>query len=237
MNNILITKNFNKSHPLIAALKNSGFNVIVEPLFKVEAIEQNVDYLDEVKNIILTSANCEEFFFKAALDRNIRVFAIGRQTANMAKRCGFRNIEIANQKSALTVKELFLKSNVNKSDLTLYPRGEVITMDLKNQLGDLGHNIVDLITYKTINNQSFSEDLLNFCQNNQIHYVSIYSPNSARIFASLAQKHDLVDYFMTSEILGFSEKIISLLKEACDKSWADSVGSFDKIKILKEFYD
>lgn len=237
MKNILITKDFSKKHPLVTNLEKSGFNIIIEPLFKVEELQKKADYLAEVKNLIITSANCQQFLSNANLNKNITIYAIGRQTANMAKRAGFNNIKIANQKSAMTLKKQFVASNVNKSDLTLYPRGEIVTMDLKKQLGDLGYNIVDLITYRTINNKCFSSKFLDFCQNNQIHYVSIYSPNSARIFVKLAKQHELVDYFSKAKILGFSEKIISLLKEACDKSWVYNTGSFDQIKILKEFYD
>jgi uroporphyrinogen-III synthase len=207
--NILLTRSIENSLPLAHDLELQGFRVFCQPLFNVKAIK-NAAFKKKPPFLIVTSSNSCDILSNLTLEKNIKIYSVGKKTAQNLEKLGFNNIEIPKENSASALKKLII--NKEKARDGLYLRGEIITLDFAKELAKKGFHIEDLITYQTIEASNFSEELLQFCQNNQFESVLIFSKNSAKIFFNLAQKHNLLEYFNKSQILCFSQKILDEVK-------------------------
>ncbi|MDX2083170.1 MAG: uroporphyrinogen-III synthase [Rickettsiales bacterium] len=244
---ILITRPDDQAQRIVQHLKNKGFEVFIEPTFNVEKISPD-DLLQlkdlkikKIAAIILTSSNAAEVAFSAAkifaYDKNLKIFAVGKKTAEIFYKNGFTNINISEQNSAQSLlnkiqqdQELFSQKN---SATLIYFCGESVTLDFKEALTEDGFAVKKIISYKIIEEENFSAKFLNKVKNHQFDFVLLYSKNSACHFLNLCQKHNLLEYFQRSRILCLSEKILSYLQNSGFRNSA----TFAEIPILKKFYD
>ena len=207
--NILLTRSIKNSSRMIKDLELQGFRVFCEPLFTVKNIH-NLSLKKKPSFLIITSSNSCDILPNLNLEKNIRIYSVGKKTAQNLANLGFTNIFIPQEESALALKNLIIAKE--KTRHGLYLRGEIITLDFASKLENEGFTIDDLITYQTIEMTEFSNKLLQFCQNNQFESVFIFSKNSAKIFFNLARKHNLLEYFNQVPILCFSQKILDEVK-------------------------
>lgn len=231
MEKILITRHSNRAKELRKYLEENKTIVVCEPLFEVKKV--NIEKLNQnFGAIIITSKNAIESLLSYNFDKNIKIFCVGKKTANEVKKFGFLNIEFAVDENALSLMSLIVENYQAKNLPILYLHGEIITLDFAKELQN--HNMVvkKILCYKTLE-KDFSDEFLHFCQNNSFDYILVFSQNSAKIFANLAQKHNLIKFFNNSKILGFSNKICDILI----KSNFKKVAKFDEFKILKNYYN
>lgn len=111
----------------------------------------------------------------------------------------------------------------------LYLRGEKISFDFARKL----KNITEIIVYRLIENDSFSAEFLQFCRQKTFDEILFFSQNSVEIFFKLAKKHNLLEYFKCSKIVGLSDKI---LKKAAEFNFENSE-TFAANATLKKFYE
>lgn len=244
---ILITRPKDQAQNIVHHLENNGFEVFVEPTFSVQKINPRMSF--EIQNIvgkkiqaiILTSGNAAEVAFGAAdilkFDKNIKIFAVGKKTAEIFLANGFNNVQFAERNSAEDLKSLILSdeqlmSKKNGGSL-LYFCGEFITLDFKEELERYGVEVEKIVSYKILEEKNFSEQFLERVQEQAFDFVLLYSKNSAKHFCNLCKKHNLLEYFHGSQILCLSDKIVSVLRITGFRN----IATFDAIPILKKFYD
>lgn len=228
--NILITRAREKSVEMVKVLENSGFATFCEPLFMVEKFAV-VERFAAVNFVIVTSANALYSLAQSNLEQNIKIYAIGKKTAEALKRQGFINVFYPEEYNALALKNLILQKE--KPGCGLYFHGSLISLDFGQELAKYGFVIKNILSYKILENAGFSADLLNFTKTTDFTHILIFSKNSAKIFCQLAKTHNLLEYFKKSEILALSEKILDSLK---DFGFTNS-RLFTSLPILKNFYD
>ena len=235
--NILITRSFDRSKLFSNYLTQHGYCVYHEPLFDIENLNCNILFKNNISSIIITSFNACRAILENKFPKNIKIYAIGQQSCQILKDNGYYNIEIAKNRSVLSLIKLIKDSNKSKELRFCYLRGQVISYDLKKDLEICGFDICEFICYKTKEYQSFSTLLLNNINQINYSYILLYSQNSAKIFYNLAVKNNLVEKFKDSQIICFSQQITKMVKNLDNKIWNDNIFNYSNFKFLKNFYD
>ncbi len=243
---ILITRPKDQAQRIVQYLEDNGFAVFVEPTFSVQKNDLSESGLFEklsgrkIAALILTSGNAAEVAFEAAknlhLDKEMKIFAVGKKTAEIFSANGFRNIKVSERNSAEDLKNLILADDDladKNAGILLYFCGEFLTIDFKNELEYEGLEVEKIISYKILEEKNFSPNFLQHTKQSNFDFVLLYSKNSARHFCELVKKHNLLEYFKSSKILCLSEKILSSLRN----QGFENSSTFEAIPILKKFYD
>ncbi len=231
MKNILITRTQEQGKEIAQFLENKGFRTFIEPLFLIEKI--SIKNLPPATTLIITSSNACETIINSDFPKNIKIYAVGKKTAEKLLKFGFKNIIFPLENSALSLKELFLKTHDSKTDFILYLHGSIISLDFETELKKLGYNIKKILAYKTIEVTDFSAEFLSFSKKNSCNQILFFSQNSVEVFFKLAERHNLLEYFKHSEIFVLSKKILAKVTELGFKN----AKLFSKSSILKNFYD
>lgn len=227
MQNCLIIRAKEEADKTAVILQNKGLNPIIEPIFSVE----NITTILANKNpqaIIITSSNACNAIINSDLLLNVKIFAIGKQSAQKLVAAGYNNIFYATEKSALSLKNLIIKNLDPKMGQILYFCGDTITLDFKKELEPLGFSIEKIIAYKIIWHQNFSTDFLQKIPTLPINFILFYSQNSVKKFYDLAKNNNLLVYFHNSKILCFSDKIMITAKKLGFKNLGDFSEIFTK---------
>lgn len=232
MKNVLITRPKDRAQEVAHVFENNGFKVFIEPLFSVKKIDVAQIIPTQISAAIISSANACDAIINSDSPKNIKIFAVGKKTAQNLRESGFSNIILAPENSANSLKDLIIKTQ-DKSGLILNLQGSVISLDFKNELEKSNFKVQNILCYQTHEVENLSPQFLQFSQKNHFDQVLIFSQNSAKIFFKLATKHNLLEYFKSSQLLCLSDKILHDVKNF---GFTNST-TFKESPILKNFYD
>ncbi len=226
MKNILLTRPRKDSHELASFLEKDGFSPFIEPLFTVKKIAINKKPDSKTSAVIITSANACDAVIDFGFNKNIKIFSVGKKTAQKLFDANFTNIVTSPQNSAESLKDLIAQE---KHEKILYFHGSVVTLDFSKEL----KNVEKILAYETFLTENFSPEFLKISQQKTFNQVLLFSQNSAKTFFELATKHNLLEYFATSQILCLSDKILTCVK----KFGFSNSTTFSDFPTLKKFYD
>ena len=232
MKNILLTRPHEHSHDLAELLEKAGFATFIEPLFAVKKNLVTQKNQNKISAVIITSANACDAVIDFGFSKDVKIFSVGKKTAKKLIAHGFINIVTAPENSAESLKNLIAKT-ANKSLEILYFHGSTVTLDFQNELQKYDLSVTNILAYKTFAVENFSTEFLKISQQKTFDQVLLFSKNSAQIFFKLAARHNLLEYFATSQILCLSEKILDCVK----KFGFTNSSTFAEFPILKKFYD
>lgn len=221
---ILVTRPQDQAKQLRDFLQNQQIETFIEPLFAVEKLpitKPNFVF----SAIIITSINACFALEKCGFDKNIKIFTIGKKTAQEIAKFGFKNIEYSKENSAQSLSNLIKDFQEN----ILYLRGFEISFDFATEF----KNITEITIYKINWHEEFSPQFLQFCQKNKFDEILLFSLKSAENFLKLAKKHNLLEYFSSAKIVVFSEKILRYVANYGFKK----IETFASNPILKKFYE
>lgn len=242
---ILITRPRDQAARIAKYLEDNGFDVFIEPIFQI--VQNDLHPENLVKNLankkiaalILTSGNAAEVAFalrnNLALKNDIKIYAVGKKTAQIFVDAGFSNIVISQKNSAQDLKNLILHDQDSQKNegIILYFCGEIVTLDFEIELEKYGYDVEKIISYQVVEEDNFSAEFFQHTQKTTFDFVLLYSKNSAHHFCKLVKKHNLLEYFRLAKILCLSENILAVLR----KSGFENSATFDAIPSLKKFYD
>lgn len=221
---VLITRPSEQGQALAAFFKAQGFSPFIEPLFTVEKVA--IPKIERAfSSVIVTSINACEALENIGFDPRTKIFTIGKKAEEELRHFGFINVLRSPEFSA----ESLAKIIENEEGDILYLRGETISFDFAKKF----KNVSEIIAYKIHALENFSEEFIKFTKKNPCDEVLIFSRNSAEIFFNLAIKHNLLEYFSSSQIFCLSEKIQKRISELGFKK----VANFSENKLLKNFYE
>lgn len=236
MKRLLITRDESRSENIANFLRKNGFEVYFEPLLEIENLKIDFAKSDfsKISAIILTSANACKAIIDAGFDKNIKIFSVGKKTSEKLIKAGFKNIHEPKNSSAADLLNLIIeKGEKNESLEMIYFCGQIVSLDFKKELKKYGFRLKEVLSYKTKSIKNFSSKILQNKKNFSFDYVLIYSQNSAETFYKAAKSDNLIEYFSSSKILCFSEKILQKVKELGFKNSE----TFDENQIIKNFYE
>ncbi|MES2961223.1 MAG: uroporphyrinogen-III synthase [Pseudomonadota bacterium] len=218
---------------MVKTLEQEGFSTFCEPLFSVKKISSGQKIPGKISAIIISSSNACDAIIDFGLPKDVKIFAVGKKSAQKLIEVGFKNVEFAPKNSAESLLNLIIESEENKSTPILYFHGSIVSLDFKKELEKSGFKVENILSYETQEMPNFSAELLQFIKNNSFDQVLLFSQNSAKIFFKLAAKHNLLEYFKDAQLLCLSEKI---LHDVRNYGFTNSA-TFDQFPILNNFYD
>jgi len=159
MKKILIIRQAQQTKALARYLEQQKCQIFIEPLF---AVKKNFNKSDcskyrnkNVSAILITSQNAIYALKRFNYNSDIKIFAVGKKTAEKIVEAGFINVSFPKESCVAKLLKLIKESNLDKTGLILYFRGETISFDLKNSLQNSGYNCEEILTYKTIAKNNF----------------------------------------------------------------------------------
>ena len=209
---ILLTRLLDDCSDMILKFKSLGHQVSHLPLLTIDKIDYEKIVFSKYKGIIFTSANAVKFLEYKQIDKQILCFCVGSATEKKARSVGFQNI-IAAEGNVENLKELVLQNFDQKDGKLIYVCGEIISVDLDQQLIKEGYNIDRVINYRTNHNQKFDEKFIMELKLNMPDMVYIYSQNSAQSFLNFIKINQLESLWMNSNLMCIGEKTSSILNE------------------------
>ena len=209
---ILLTRPLDDCSEMILKFKSLGHQVSHLPLLKIEKMNYKEINFSDYGGIIFTSANAVKFLNLDALDKNIKCFCVGSATEKKARSVGFQNT-VAAEGNVSNLKELILQNYESKDKQLLYVSGEIISVDLDQQLLREGLSIKRIINYRVNHNQEFNENFVEELKLNMPDMVYIYSQNSALSFLNFIKLYQLKNLWMNTNLMCIGEKTSSILNE------------------------
>ena len=209
---ILLTRPLEDCSEMILKFKSLGHQVSHLPLLTIEKMNYEKINFSDYGGIIFTSANAVKFLDFNKLDKNILCFCVGNITEKKARSTGFQNT-IAAEGNVSNLKELILQNYETKNKPLLYISGEMISVNLDQQLSDEGYKVKRVINYKVNQNRTFDENFVEELKANIPDMVYVYSQNSASSFLNFIKIHQTENIWMNTNLMCIGEKTSSILNE------------------------
>ena len=209
---ILFTRPLEDCSEMILKFQSLGNKVSHLPLLKIEKVKYEEPNLLEFKGIIFTSANAVKHFNVKKIDKKISCFCVGNATEKKARGVGFQNV-ITAEGNVENLRELILQNFDQNDGKMIYVSGETISVDLDQQLVREGYKIERIISYRTIQNESFNDNFVKELKLNMPDIVYIYSQNSAVSFLKFIKLHHSDNLWMNTNLMCIGEKTSAILNE------------------------
>lgn len=168
---VLVTRNEELARPYADIIEALGGEAIVQPLYRYHDVDAVMPDLSKYNALTFTSAQGVRRFAALSPVRDLPVYAVGPQTADEARRCGFTIIHHA----AGTGDDLARLLEANQGPY-LYGRAREISFPLASHVPDVG----EIILYETVPTDDFTWP-------RGVDMVLFFSARAARIFAELAE--------------------------------------------------
>ena len=209
---ILFTRPLEDSSEMILKFQKLGHKVSHLPLLKIEEINIGEINFFEYQGIIFTSANAVKFLDIKKIDKKMSCFCVGNATEKKARSRGFKNV-IAADGNVRNLKELILQNFNKKDGKLIYVSGEIVSIDLSQQLEKEGYKIKNIINYRADYNKNFDEKFISELKLKLPDIIYIYSENSASSFLNFIKTYQFESLFMNTNLMCIGEKTSAILNE------------------------
>jgi len=162
---VLVTRPHPDNEATAASLRARGFEVLLAPMLRFEALAFQDDPDARYGAVIVTSANALRGFAKHPAARRLLklpLFAVGEHTAAAAKEAGFDTI-VSAAGDATGLRGAVLAGvkakQLKKASPLLYLAGADLARDLSGDLGERGFTVATQTTYRMIPVTDFSREV------------------------------------------------------------------------------
>jgi uroporphyrinogen-III synthase len=185
---VLVTRPHPDDETTAAGLRARGFEVLLAPMLRFEAVAFHEDADADYGAVIVTSANALrgiESQLKASRLLKLPLFAAGEHTATAARDIGFKHV-ISAKGDAASLRDLVVAGvkakALKKTSPLLYLAGADLARDLAGELAERGFTVVTQTTYRMIPLSSLPYEVCDAFAANRVEAVLHYSRRSARAF-------------------------------------------------------
>jgi uroporphyrinogen-III synthase len=217
---VLVTRPHPDNETTAAALRARGFEVLLAPMLRFEALPFHDDADARYGAVIVTSANAlRTFESHSAGDRLLRLplFAVGEHTASAARRAGFAKV-ISASGDAAGLRDSVLAGvkakELKKASTLLYLAGADLARDLAGELGERGFSVVTHTTYRMAQVTDLPREACDGFAANRIKAVLHYSRRSARAFLEAARAAGVEISALATPQCCISDAVASVVREA-----------------------
>jgi uroporphyrinogen-III synthase len=190
---LLVTRPEPDSTELKSRLEALGHEAMIEPLLTIHFEGAEAVDLEGAQALIATSRNgVRALATSPAMDaaRGLTLYAVGPGTAAAAKALGFERIIMGPRAAKDLVTLISLQAEVNGGPL-VYLAGDTVAADIAGELRRLGFSVLEPVVYTTEIAETFDPPIIAEFKAGRIGGVLLFSPQTARIYARLLQKHGL----------------------------------------------
>jgi uroporphyrinogen-III synthase len=209
---ILLTRPLEDCSEMIIKFKSLGHQVSHLPLLNIDKLDYEQINFSDYRGIIFTSSNAVKFLELKKINKKIPCFCVGNVTEKKARSAGFQNV-IAAEGNVENLKELVLQNFDQKNGKIIYVSGEIISVDLDQQLIKEGYDVKRIVNYRTTHNQKFDENFVKELKLKIPDMVYVYSQNSALSFLNFIKTHQSETLWMDTNLMCIGEKTSSILNE------------------------
>lgn len=192
----VVTRPVEDAERIAAPLRDRGVDVLIEPLLGIvprAGIEVDTR---GIQALLLTSANGVRALAGALgadpLPRHLPALAVGDQTAAVARDVGFVDVRAA-EGDVHSLAALVRKTLNPRGGPLLHASGSHIAGDLGRMLEGDGFAVRRVQLYESRAAAAFSHDFRDALKGGTVDAVLLYSPRTAKTFATLAERGELRD--------------------------------------------
>lgn len=212
---VLVTRPNPDNETTARALRERGFEVVLAPMLRFEALPLAEQFEPDFAAVIATSANALRAV-EAQLGPllGLPLFAVGEHTASEARRLGFGQV-IAAEGDAGKLRDLLRKRlKPRKAKKLLYLAGHDLSRDLAGELDERGFEVVTRTTYRMAALATLSRETRDAFAANEVEAVLHYSQRSARAFLEAARADGLEISALAVPQCCISANVAAILHEA-----------------------
>ena len=217
---VLVTRPHPDNEATAASLRARGFEALLAPMLRFEALAFQDDSDTRYGAVIVTSANALRGFAKHPAGQRLLklpLFAVGEHTAAAARDAGFDKVISANG-DATALREAVLAGvkakQLKKASPLLYLAGADLARDLAGDLGERGFTVVTQTTYRMIPVTSLPREVADGFAAHQIKAVLHYSRRSARAFLEAARSAGVEISALAVAQCCISDAVASIVRDA-----------------------
>lgn len=184
---ILVTRPEPEASQLKTILETEGCEVVVEPLMTVSFEDADAIETEGVQAVIATSRNGLRALARRAelLDlRSLPLFAVGRATANEARRLRFEHI-VVGPGTASDLVPVIAASLDPSSGIVLHLAGDVVAGDIAGELEQQGFRVDQPVIYRQVPAQELSPAVVQGLRARSFDGVILMSPRTADTWVRL----------------------------------------------------
>lgn len=181
---LLITRPEEDAIVIAGLVRARGHTPIVAPLMGVQVREGAAVMLDSVQAVLATSANGVRAFAQRSPRRDLPLYAVGPQTAETARSTGFKTVLSADGDSNALV-ELVAGHADPAKGMLLHAAGAETAGRVKQALQAKGFTVETAVLYDAVPVAKLPENALAVLQDGTLGGVLLFSPRSAKTFATL----------------------------------------------------
>ena len=182
---LLITRPHEDAVAIADILRARGHVPIVAPLMDVQVRSGSEIELDGVQAVLATSANGARALSARTKRRDVPLYAVGPQTAESARSAGFKMVHSADGDATALVEFVAERVDPAKGSL-LHAAGAETAGRLRQSLQAKGFTVETAVLYDAVPVTALPEKAMTALQDRTLGGVLLFSPRSARTFATLA---------------------------------------------------
>ena len=215
---ILVTRPHPDNEATAAALRVRGYEVLLAPMLRFEALAGAEDLDGRYDAVIITSANALRAPDLAGHPLlALPLYAVGEHSAEAARATGFRKILSAGG-DANALRDL-LAARVKAKDLKkrarlLYLAGADLSRDLAGDLGADGFDVTTRTTYRMVALSTLPREALDAFAAGGIEVVLHYSARTARAFVEAIRGAGIEITALSLPQCCISASVAAILREA-----------------------
>src|SRR5580698_7600222 len=213
---VLVTRPHPDDETTAASLRGKGFEVLLAPMLRFEAVAFQDDADARYGAVIVTSANALrgiEPHLEGSRLLKLPLFAVGEHTASIARSLGFSQV-IPAEGGAASLRDAVLAGarakTLKKTSPLLYLAGA----DLARDLGERGFTVVTHTTYRMIPISSLPREVCDAFAASRIETVLHYSRRSARAFLEAARAGGVEISALAIPQCCISDAVASIVRDA-----------------------
>ncbi len=208
----LITRPWEESEILAAALATRGLEAVIEPLMRIHFRSGKALDLAGVQAVLCTSANGVRGLARVSSERGVPLFAVGDATASRARAEGFTAVESAAGSVDDLVRLATARLDPRKGRL-LHVAGDVVAGNLGEALRERRFTIERSVLYEARPVGELSPIAVRALRGGTIDFALFFSPRTAAVFGRLVR---------IAEVAGCCRTIVALsISAAADAAFAD----------------
>ncbi len=187
---LLVTRPREDAVSFAELLRARGHTPIVAPIMDVRPHDGPPIALEGVQASLATSANGVRALAHRTRKRNIAVYAVGPQTAEAAKSAGFKTVHSAEGDSTALVELVTARADPAKGML-LHAAGAETAGRLRQALQAKGFTVETVVLYDAVPASELPDNAKDALREGTLDGVLVFSPRSAKTFATLTTEAKL----------------------------------------------
>lgn len=189
---VLVTRPSADAIPLAGELQRRGFDVLLQPLLRIEPTDGPPLDLSGVQALLFTSANGVRAFARRSDVRTLAAVAVGDATAAAAKAEGFLSVASAGG-NVDDLAALVRRRLDPKGGKLLHASGSAVAGDLGGVLGAAGFSVERRQLYDAQQTDTFDPAVRAALSDGGVDAALFFSPRSAAGFVSLVRAAGLTE--------------------------------------------